>query len=144
MGRGSRGWCWVSLCFPWKQMAPYRGNQYGTERGTVAKTMCKHDHKLCFTGALIHEDIKGVTCGTSPTRPQRSNCKLAALYSAGLVQHFPASGCLSHLAHLAFCWGWCCHSCREQPSLLAWCVLRTQWEIQEQEPAPDPLRPMVA
>lgn len=144
MGRGSRGWCWVSLCFPWKQMAPCRGNQYGTERGTLAKTMCKHEHKLCFTGALIHEDIKGVTCGTSPTRPQRSNCKLAALYSAGLVQHFPASGCLSHLAHLAFCWGWCCHSCREQPSLLAWCVLRTQWEIQEQEPAPDPLRPMVA
>lgn len=105
MVRGSCCWCWVSLCFPWKQMAPCRGNQYGTERGTLAKTMCKHEHKLCFTGALIHEDIKGVTCGTSPTTPWRSNCKLAALCSAGLVQHFPASGCLSELSSLGFLLG---------------------------------------
>lgn len=52
-------------------MATRRGTRCSTERGTPAKTMCKHCHKLCFTGALIHEDIKNVTCVTL----QRSNCR---------------------------------------------------------------------
>lgn len=56
-------------------MATRRGARCSTERGTPAKTMCKHRHKLCFTGALIHEDIKNVTCVTL----QRSNCRAGLL-----------------------------------------------------------------
>lgn len=106
--RSSR--CWLSFWFslskapPWKQTATRRGTRCSPQHGTLAKTMRKHCHELCFTGTIIHEDIKNVTC----VAVQSSNCRaglLRAPRGESQILHPAAAGLRAALGEER-AWGW--------------------------------------